>query len=541
MMFAGKRHRSEEGPAVNLPAATAIAVSAFAKLPFAGAFDALRSVADRVQAVLDNLTASTEARRQQIDQQRLHQHEAVDVRAAALEALVRDESLIRKSHLERQLCDIGKTEDVLRQEQIVLESPSAELTQSIALLPFVAVEVDTIEVQLDPAPVLHAISTFGVVFGTQPATMLFDRAFALLIGRDGVQNAATAFATFEDAAAQGNTVAAGYAASQLHAGFSVAKNETWAKKMFVDASIRGDIYSRAMVIVLEERAEKYGDAFSLFRQAASNKHVVAEYFVGLCFQKGIGCNIHEKSAAEWLQRSADQGYAIAQSALATCFENGTGVEKNFVQAAALYRSAAERGFSTAQYHLGLCYAHGIGVEQDPVQAVFWYERAADQGCANAQCNFATCLYNGVGVNKDFVRAAWWYTCAAEQGNAAAQFNLGVCNATGNGVKKDTAKAVVWYTRAADQGNANAQTNLGKCYSRGVGVVVDAVQAVKWFARAAEQGNAAALFYMGGCHVTGNGVDKSLVKAISFFERAAVLGYDKAVRCLKKIEAAAIVL
>ncbi len=517
----GKRRRSEDAPSDT----------------FLGAFAALRSIADRVQAALVNLTTSTEARRQQIAQQRLLQHEAVDGRAAALQALVRDESLVRTSHLERQLCDIGKAEDALRQEQSVLESPSDELTQSITLLPSVAVEVDTIAVQLDPAPVLHAISQFGVVFGAQPATMLFDRAFALLLGRDGKKDAAAAFTTFEDAAAQGNTTAMGYAATLLYHGFGVKQDRVRAQQMYTEAAKHGDLYSRAMAIMLDKRVAEYGDVFLFLRNAASTGHVMAADDLGVCFYNGLACESKSDAAADYFRQAADQGYAVAQLALATCYENGTGVEKNLVQAAALYQLAADHGFALAQFDMGMCFEIGKGVDKDPMQAAVWYRRAADQGNAEAQCAIAACFKMGMGVDKDIVQAAVWYRRAAEQGDAIAQNFLGVCYNDGNGVGKDPIQAAMWFTRAAEQGHAYAQLNIGRKFYQGAGVIKDFVQAVKWFTLAAAQGRTSAHYFMGLCYETGNGVAKSWGNALSSYQRAADLGNDMAKQRLAKFEAA----
>jgi uncharacterized protein len=529
LLIAGKRRRSDDTMATNLPAATA----SFAKQTFAGAFAMSRSVAERVHTSLDNLTASAEARRQQIEQQRLLQHEAVDARAAALQALVRDESALRTSHLERQLIDTDKADDALRAEQSVFESPSAVLTQRIALLPSIAVDVDTIAVQLDPAPVLYAISQFGVVFGAQPATMLFDKGFALLLGRDGKKDAVAAFTTFEDAAVHGNTTAMGYAATQLYRGFGIKQDKVRAQQIYTEAAKHGDLYSRAMVIVLNKRAAEYGKALSLVRHAASTGHVLAEYFLGVCFQKGIGCDINNQAAVEWFQRSADQSYAIAQSALAMCYYSGTGVQKDRVKAASLYELAADQGFALAQFNVGVSFEKGEGVEKDPVRAAVWCRRAADQGYARAQLFIGNYFETSV---KDVVHAAVWYRRAADQSNAAAQNILGICYRLGTGVDKDPVQAAMWFTRAAEQGDAIAQQNLGSLFYHGDGVSKDYVQAVKWFTLAAAQGRASAHYYMGLCYSKGRGVAKCLVHAVSSLQCAADLGNDNAMQCLVNIQA-----
>ena len=80
-------------------------------------------------------------------------------------------------------------------------------------------------------------------------------------------------------------------------------------------------------------------------------------------------------AAEWYQKSANQGLAIAQSQLGTCYENGCGVQQNSEQAVKWFTRAAKQGDKVGQAMLGLCYGNGFGVPVNDVEAYKWLSLA----------------------------------------------------------------------------------------------------------------------------------------------------------------------
>ncbi|MCK5668813.1 MAG: SEL1-like repeat protein, partial [Gammaproteobacteria bacterium] len=104
-------------------------------------------------------------------------------------------------------------------------------------------------------------------------------------------------------------------------------------------------------------------------------------------------------AAEWFQKSANQGYERAQVLLGSLYHTGDGVEKNYEKAASWYRKAADKGNAAAQYNLGTLYRAGNGVEQDYNQAVRWFRLSADQGYAAAQNELASIERAVAGANR----------------------------------------------------------------------------------------------------------------------------------------------
>jgi len=187
--------------------------------------------------------------------------------------------------------------------------------------------------------------------------------------------------------------------------------------------------------------------------------------------------------------AAQKGDVVAQYNLGVSYERGQGVAQDYVQAVYWYRKAAEQGYANAEYNLGGMYRNGQGVPKDDAQAADWWRRAAEQGLANAQDGLGSLYFLGQGVMQDYAQAAVWYRKAAEQGYAKAEYNLGVSYYFGQGVTQDYVQAVYWYRKAAEQGYANAEYNLGVSYEKGQGVPQDSAQAASWYRKATEQGYA----------------------------------------------------
>jgi uncharacterized protein len=115
---------------------------------------------------------------------------------------------------------------------------------------------------------------------------------------------------------------------------------------------------------------------------------------------------------------ADQGDDVAQFDLGVLYNKGWGVRQDYVQAAKWYRLAAGQGNADAQYNLGILYddGHRYG------EAVNWYRKAADQGLADAQYNLGILYAKGRGVPQDYVQAYMWFNLLAEQGDTNATKN-----------------------------------------------------------------------------------------------------------------------
>ncbi|WPZ35458.1 peptidoglycan-binding protein [Thalassobaculum sp. OXR-137] len=84
-------------------------------------------------------------------------------------------------------------------------------------------------------------------------------------------------------------------------------------------------------------------------------------------------------AATWFREAAINGLDVAQFNLGVMYERGLGVPEDETRALLWYHSAAEQGFPLAQYNLGRLYALGKGIPQSDAEAKRWFQRAAERG------------------------------------------------------------------------------------------------------------------------------------------------------------------
>eukprot|EP00729_Bicosta_minor_P032828 gene32828-biopygen3824 len=201
---------------------------------------------------------------------------------------------------------------------------------------------------------------------------------------------------------------------------------------------------RAPLIVLREK--EFKRMWKLVHDRSPGRHTpVAQYSLGVMYDKGKGVEQDHVEAVKWYRKSAEAGYAMAQLCLANMYENGEGVEQDHVEAAKWLGTSAVAEFAMAQYSMGGAYLDEKGVKQDYVEA----------GYAIVQCNLGNMYDNGEGVEQDHVEAAKWYQKAAEAGHARAQYNLGLKYYNGKGVEQDFAKMLKWLQLAAVQGHKAA--------------------------------------------------------------------------------------
>ena len=213
------------------------------------------------------------------------------------------------------------------------------------------------------------------------------------------------------------------------------------------------LYERALMYY---QAKNYDEAAKLFQQAANRNHVLAQFYIGVCYADGQGVQKDDTEAVKWFRKAAEQGLAAAQCNLGLSYAYGRGVQKDDTEAVKWYRKAAEQGNVCAQFFLGDCYENGIGVEKDEKEAVKWYRESAVNGNVDAQYWLGE-HYSAKELYSQ--EAANWYRRAAKQGHAKAQYCLGNCYYAGFGVKKDYAEAKICYQKAAEQGNTDAKNSL----------------------------------------------------------------------------------
>ena len=143
----------------------------------------------------------------------------------------------------------------------------------------------------------------------------------------------------------------------------------------------------------------FAEAVNWFRKAADQGHAVAQFSLGVMYNKGHGVEKNERETVAWFRKAAEQGYAPAQCNLGVSYEVGRGVEKNEREAVAWFRKAAEQGDTAAQSDLGAMYRDGRGVEKNAREAVAWFRKAADQGYAPRNAISERCTWTAVALRR----------------------------------------------------------------------------------------------------------------------------------------------
>ena len=187
--------------------------------------------------------------------------------------------------------------------------------------------------------------------------------------------------------------------------------------------------------------------FNNLHKEAKNNDEIAQYRLGVRYEKGINIEENIIEAIKWYQLSANQDYEPAQYVLGNIFFYGKGVEKDFKEAVKWYKKAAENGNAVCQDLLAFMYLNGEGVEKNVKEAIYLLKQSAEQGFSRGQHNLGVMYLNGIGVQKNYEEAAKWFRKSAEQGFAAAQHNLGMCYSVGAGVPVDKKEADKWFEKA----------------------------------------------------------------------------------------------
>ncbi|KAF0502935.1 calmodulin-dependent protein kinase [Gigaspora margarita] len=154
------------------------------------------------------------------------------------------------------------------------------------------------------------------------------------------------------------------------------------------------------------------ESFKLFFKAANNGDVIAQYFVGRCYEFGWNTKKNMKKAIEWYNKAIESNCAAAERILGDYYYKNN----KYAQAFKLFISAADKGNIIAMNTLGLCYQKGLGTNIDIAKGFKSFEQAAKVGLPASQYELGQCYENGKGTEKDFEKALYWYEKAAEKDN-----------------------------------------------------------------------------------------------------------------------------
>ena len=216
--------------------------------------------------------------------------------------------------------------------------------------------------------------------------------------------------------------------------------------------------------------------------------VAAVIIPAISFQEKFSANKIENLSTGEIETLANKGDSSAQSRLSAMYFGGTdSVDRDFTKAAEWSQKSADQGDDLGQLILGWLYEEGNGVDQNYTKAAEWLQKSADQDNVLALSSLGAMYEGGKGVDQNYTKASKLYQKAADQGSDHAQFRLGVMYQEGNGVRQNYTEASNLYKKAADQDNGKAQLLLGIMYQEGNGVNQDYAEAKKWFGKACDNG------------------------------------------------------
>lgn len=107
------------------------------------------------------------------------------------------------------------------------------------------------------------------------------------------------------------------------------------------------------------------------------------YYLGYCYEYGIGVNKDIKKALYWYSEACIANSGAGTCALAKCYSEGKGVKQDYELALKYYLEASKLDNLPAMYNVGLCYEQGLGVKKSIKKALEYYQTVYDKGYKKA--------------------------------------------------------------------------------------------------------------------------------------------------------------
>ena len=276
-----------------------------------------------------------------------------------------------------------------------------------------------------------------------------------------------------------------------------------------------------------------------FKKLAEQGDKLAQFRLGLAYAEGLGgLEINNQLAAEWYQKSSDQGYAKSTRNLGMMYAYGN-LEQDFEKAKALYEKALQQNPNEpgSKRELAYLYLDGYGVPQPDVKkAVELLTQATEANDTYALVSLGDIYAEGEEpIAQDLVKAFNLYEKAAKLGSMDGQYSLAYHYYRGKGVEQNLKTAFEWYQKAAEQGSSGAQVQVGYMYDMGEGVEKDLKQAFEWYTKAAAQNDPDGLHNLAEMYRYGDYVKKDLEKAKEYYAAACQLDDEESCTEYQELE------
>ena len=262
-------------------------------------------------------------------------------------------------------------------------------------------------------------------------------------------------------------------------------------------------------------AEQYQQAaqahFQQQLRLANAGDPAAQFTLADMYRNGVGTEVNDTEARQWIEKSAHGGYLEAMLTLADELNR----DQKYSDAVVWFRKAAEKGDTRgkAEFWLGVYYEEGDGVLTDPQEAFRWYSKAAEKNYLAAIENLAIMYVGGEGVSRDYSKAMQLYQRSVEMGSEKGMLGIALLFFNGQGVERDHTKAREWLLQASEAGEDQAQFMLGYMLMQGIGGVTDKKEGMKWIRMSARRGYEPAIMLMAAAIMDGvPGGDETLAES-----------------------------
>lgn len=263
--------------------------------------------------------------------------------------------------------------------------------------------------------------------------------------------------------------------------------DSQAVKLWGEAAREGDILSEMNTAFYNLRqydgdngmAPVIRENVALLKKAADKGQPLAQYYVGLCYNAGIGTAENHTETERYLKLAANQGFAPAQAALGVLYISSDWLS-NEQEGVRLSKLASEQGNLQATRTLVDYY-----LSKDNYDEAYHYMKQYGQLTGEPYgAAFAFRVGFDYYINHEFPEALRWFNEAYNGGESYGAFMLGICNFNGEGIFQSNKRAFEYWEKGARKDHYPSIYYLAVCHDLGKGVEKNAQEAEKLYSRAA---------------------------------------------------------
>lgn len=253
----------------------------------------------------------------------------------------------------------------------------------------------------------------------------------------------------------------------------------------------------------------YDEAISCFATAYEKGNTDAIYWIGVCYDSGLGVAQNTKCALKFYNEAANRGQVDACFALGCLYYTGfesedTVIQQDINRSMEWLRLAANNNHSNAQCLLGDCYY----LQGDAETAFSWYNKSASLNNPTGIQRVGVRLMDGDGTTKNLPLAIQYLNTAKSMGVADSDFILGKAYY----FHGDYLLAIKCFLKTVED-DAESARWLGSCYAAKEPAEYD--MALYYWEKSAEKGDLYGKFYTALCYYDGMGCEKSFKKAVRY--------------------------